>query len=536
MKKLILLTILAFLVAACGEDGTTVSNDAVSGDASKGKAAYDKRCSQCHGDEGGALGPGAAFMLPRPRIFKEQNSYKIRVTASGALPTDRDLFNIISRGLPGTAMPGFDNLSEQERWDMVAYLKTFNTNPDEEEGWGDAELVADSAPVDALMGQIQVPEFTEDMVIAGKAIYESNKCWQCHGHEGRGNGPSWPDLKDDFPYYDADGKEIAVKTPILPTNLTIPDRYRGGAEPYDVFRTVTTGLNGTPMPAYADSITVEDRWKLVAFVATFHPPKQETRDEVVRAKRVDALPEADTEEAWAATGAAAARFPLLANVVEPPRNFWTSVEYVSAQAVYTETHIALRVQWDDRSESKGANIDHEYADRDINIYNTTDHPDQLAVQFAARNEDPMVRPYFLLGDSKRATNNWWWTAHDNKTTERNGKGWPNIKEQPQSSQGTTGRVTYSDGRYTAVFTRTLLTDNPKNDAQFKPGAFLPIAFNIWDGSRGEVGNRRNLSTWYWLQLEPPIPPNQKYVAPTSFGISLFFMIGLVLWVQRRRRQ
>ena len=136
-------------------------------------------------------------------------------------------------------------------------------------------------------------------------------------------------------------------------------------------------------------------------VATGHPP--ENRDEIVLASRVDAVP-ADAE-AWAAIEVA--RFEMLPNIVTAPRLFWGSIDYVSVQAVYTDTELAMRVQWDDRTESKGTNVNHVYEDRDTKVYRATDHPDQFAVQFPVKN-DPTVRPFFMMGDAKRSTNLWWW--------------------------------------------------------------------------------------------------------------------------------
>ena len=71
---------------------------AMEGDPDEGQKEYLEHCSQCHGEDGNADGSGALFMLPRPRVFKENTSYKIRTTPSGELPTEQDLFNIISKG------------------------------------------------------------------------------------------------------------------------------------------------------------------------------------------------------------------------------------------------------------------------------------------------------------------------------------------------------------------------------------------------------------------------------------------------------
>ena len=69
-------------------------------------------------------------MDPRPRDFTA-GTYKFRITQSGELPTDEDLFRTISRGLTGTPMQAFDDeiikngLTEEERWQVIYYIQTF---------------------------------------------------------------------------------------------------------------------------------------------------------------------------------------------------------------------------------------------------------------------------------------------------------------------------------------------------------------------------------------------------------------------------
>ena len=93
------------------------------GDAQAGKSVYEKKCALCHGDKGDGKGPAADLLEPRPRDFTT-GVYKIRTTV-GKVPTDQDLFDVITRGMPGTFMPAWDVLAEKDRWSLVAYLKTF---------------------------------------------------------------------------------------------------------------------------------------------------------------------------------------------------------------------------------------------------------------------------------------------------------------------------------------------------------------------------------------------------------------------------
>ena len=484
------------------------------GDAGRGKEIYTKNCAQCHGAEGGGDGPAAKRVLPRPRVFKDNATYKFRTTPSDALPTDQDLFNIITRGIPGSSMPSFDTLVEQERWDLVAFIKSLA------EEFADPQELAAAKPLPELANPPERPKPSAESTEKGRQLYEKNQCFKCHGTNGRGNGPSWPELKDSW-----------NDTPILPANLTSPETYRGGAEPFDIFRTFSTGLRGTPMPEYQSAIPdAAERWHLVNYVVSLHAPRATDPGAKIVVSRVDALPESDDDAAWAA--ATPARIRTLPNVIERPRLFWQSVEFITVQALYTSNEIALRIRWDDRTNSKGTNVDQKYEDADGSIYRGTPHPDQLAIQLPPRF-DGKTRPYVLFGDNKRPANLWWWRADQNSFSEIDAKGYGAFTRQPDGSQGLKGRVTFDDGRYTMVVRRALSTEQTKNDAQFVSGAFLPILFHVWDGDRGEVGTRRALTTWYWLYLEAETPRNAFVLPPIAFLVTLGLLLGLV---QRTRKR
>src|SRR5687768_15481310 len=91
-----------------------------------GKVVYDKWCAGCHGATGKGDGSAARYMLPPPRDFTK-GVYQIRTTASGEIPSDADIKRVIDEGMPGTAMPEWKSrLSEQERNELVTYLKSFS--------------------------------------------------------------------------------------------------------------------------------------------------------------------------------------------------------------------------------------------------------------------------------------------------------------------------------------------------------------------------------------------------------------------------
>ena len=81
-----------------------------------GKQAYGEHCSNCHGEKGDGRGEKAAELSVAPGDFTDAAAMRRR--------TDGELFWQITRGrLP---MPAFeDKLSDQERWQLVDYIRTF---------------------------------------------------------------------------------------------------------------------------------------------------------------------------------------------------------------------------------------------------------------------------------------------------------------------------------------------------------------------------------------------------------------------------
>ena len=98
------------------------------------------------------------------------------------------------------------------------------------------------------------PAMTPERLARGKQLYADAECLACHGDRGRGDGPSAPTLKDN--------RELAIAA----TDLTQPQRFKNGDRPQDVYRTLMTGLSGTPMPSYADSLEPDQAWDLAYFV------------------------------------------------------------------------------------------------------------------------------------------------------------------------------------------------------------------------------------------------------------------------------
>jgi mono/diheme cytochrome c family protein len=83
----------------------------------EGASIYATSCATCHGEAGEGDGPAAAGLEQKPADLHADHVQE---------NTDGALFYIVSHGRPGTAMPAWeDQLSEEERWHVVNFLRTF---------------------------------------------------------------------------------------------------------------------------------------------------------------------------------------------------------------------------------------------------------------------------------------------------------------------------------------------------------------------------------------------------------------------------
>src|SRR6185436_833151 len=252
---------------------------------------------------------------------------KVRTTPNGALPTHQDLVNIIRRGMPYTSMPAWPNFTDQEVSDIAYFLTTFSpdfANPEK-------EPKAVSLPT--------APKPTKESVEQGKKLFEENGCIKCHGTLGRGDGPSAPTLTDDWGH------------PIRPADLSQSWTFRGGSSREDIFRTMSTGLNGTPMPSFLEALTPEQRWAITDFIDSLSGSNGPGYSNLVVAKHV-ADPIDLAKGAASFASAPVARFPIVGQIMEPGRSFHPPATSVTVQAIHDADSIALLVRWHDMSAEK----------------------------------------------------------------------------------------------------------------------------------------------------------------------------------------
>jgi cytochrome c oxidase cbb3-type subunit 2 len=215
-----------------------------------GKEVYERRCTGCHGAKGDGNGPAATFLFKqRPRNFNAA-VFKFRLTQK-PVPTDGDLLRTITRGVRGTAMPAWYELPLTDRLAVIQYIK-YELAVDRSDPAKPYGFFTEEPPGPPLyIGQ--PPAASQAIVAHGKDVWQNAKCWECHGNTGKGDGEKAAGLKDDFGF------------PSRPADLT-SGQFKSGPAVEDIFRTMSTGLSGTPMPTYRDSLPEQDRWALAYYV------------------------------------------------------------------------------------------------------------------------------------------------------------------------------------------------------------------------------------------------------------------------------
>ncbi len=231
-----------------------------------GRDIYAMACLTCHGADGRGSGSVGATLSPRrapqPRDFTSAE-FKLRSTPSGHLPTTADLFRTVTEGIRSAGgpltfglrgsriMPGFRFMPEEQRLEVIEYVKTFN-----KAFWERPEVKVIAVP--------SRPVFTAERLARGRQLYADAECAKCHGDTGRGDGPSAPELKD------------VTGLPTRATDLRKPARFKAGGRPEDIYRTLMTGLAGTPMPSYGDALEAEQTWDLVYYVLSLSNDRRVT--------------------------------------------------------------------------------------------------------------------------------------------------------------------------------------------------------------------------------------------------------------------
>jgi len=235
--------------------------------ATSGTELYAAKCAICHGILGAGDGRAAQHVFPAPRNFRVEPFHLVSTT--NRIPSLQDADNVIRQGMPGTSMPAYDALSE-EQTDLLAreVLRLYRDGLLEQftsllAGIGetaDEDEVNDlvhsrTTPKDAIIVPAIGQPDTES-IARGKRTY-GQVCKQCHGATGCGA----PDalLFDD------------IHRPSRARDL-VNEPFKGGHNPGALFLRLYAGMPGTAHPA-ASNLPEDQLVDLVQFCRSLSNPR-----------------------------------------------------------------------------------------------------------------------------------------------------------------------------------------------------------------------------------------------------------------------
>jgi len=526
-----------------------------------GKRVYFTKCVWCHGVDGAGDGPGADRLWPRPRNFN-QGTFKIRHTASGELPLfdpkktqqgQNDLFETVTHGLPGSAMPPWEGiLTEEQRLQVLSFV---TTQLIKDRSFQDKESETQTV---LQLASLTPKAATEESVKRGSELIVEKKCIECHGVEGRGDGNAF-NLKDDWGFS------------IQPADWHKCWNFRGSRQdPYNVsniFRTFSTGVNGTPMPSFADTTSVDERWDIANFVNSLCERNAEGKplpidpltdkpkiNFVIPSDMVEGeIPEDIDAEAWQK---APKRYVAMGGqITHKPRNFVNRIDDIWVRSLYNETSIAYLIEWDDRTKSVAegklpwepteVNIDVQEQEprtgeegsiaakqNNYDVFN-----DAVAIETAVKwKELPApIKPRYLFGSNEQyPVDIVKWEA-DGSLRAFKGTGWDQDFEERDTYEENLKlrKAEWKNGRWYVMIERPVGNKKDQDydeDTFFEVGQYIPTVFFAWDGHNGDAGRKMAVSAFYYTFMNPPIP-EETYIYPVVIAFGVVLLEG---WVLTRR--
>jgi mono/diheme cytochrome c family protein len=188
---------------------------------SNGKIIYEEKCAPCHGADG--LGKGNLsdqFIEPLPAIGLAEVARLVKPI---------DWFQVVTQGRMDKQMPPFSSLSDQERWDVVAYVYSLSTSMDQ--------------------------------VAHGQELYATN-CVNCHGENGKGDGAQ---------------ASLLEKTP---TDLSSQE-WISKISSFEISQSIKNGV-GNSMPALGNQLNESDIWSIIDYLrfVTFQAPSSVAQEDI----------------------------------------------------------------------------------------------------------------------------------------------------------------------------------------------------------------------------------------------------------------
>ena len=487
----------------------------------QGKQIYVQQCSACHGVQGRGDGVAEYLLYPKPRDFVTAN-YRL-VSTWDRVPTDQDLFDTITRGMPGSAMPSWGHLPRDQRWALVYYIKSLaekrlTVKPQK-------KPAADGSGGEGVIDVPPVPPYDSAARARAQELYK-DACASCHGPTGRGDGAQ--------EQVDAEGY------PTRPRDLTT-GIFKGNPDPVSLYQRIVAGIPGSPMPS-SDWSYGQDAWHLVHYVRSLSSETQRQRVEMkkfsIEAKRVKSLPSHPDSGVWR---------------LAPPVNlhlmplWWRSnrPEEVTVRAVHDGKELALLMVWQDET-------------NDHTALRPQDFRDAAAVQFSLTANPP----FFAMGEKNAPVNIWMWKSErqadlepayqdlekiypnvgidsypnislspleqphrhaltlesnptfvtgwgagnivsdpqrKNPAEDLTAQGFGTLRARPLIEQKVDAKGVYAENSYRVMFRRTLKATGQRS-VNIRPGSSVSIAFAVWNGSAGDRDGKKSVTIWQELRI------------------------------------
>jgi len=317
------------------------------------------------------------------------------------------------------------------------------------------------------------------------------------------------------------------------------------------------------MPSFTDSLSTEQRWAISDYIVSLSGGNGPGYTNLVVAKPVQE--QIDLAKGTASFASApVARFPILGQITEPGRSFHPPATSVTVQAIYDTESIALLVRWHDMGSDKGGKNgptlavppeeeesapggakpagDSPFGDAAVAADQPAADPfadaapavpasefsDAVSVQIPTLPPAGARKPYFIFGDPQNSVDLWFFDLAHSEPVQFLGRGSADVA--PNDVGELTGVASYDKGEWSAIFKRPL---RAASGAPFAPGQFMPIAFSVWDGFSRERGNRRGLTVWHSLYVEPEVVASA--VGPMIRTALVILAVELIVigWVRSR---
>ena len=497
---------------------------------------YALQCAGCHGEKGNGVSVASQFLFPKPRNFRA-GRFRLISTANG-IPTLRDLENVLVRGMPGSSMPPWPQLSEGDRRLLAEQVLEFRREGIRDKERATAKEEGDEVDVEEMEklvvslttpGEpIEVPDLgqpTAEVIARGRQLFLTVGCAACHGQEGRGDGQQ--------KMIDEEG------LPTRPRDLT-KGLFKGSSHPQSIYRLYLAGMPGTPMPALRKN-TPQELSDLTHFVLSLSDEKTRATTvlnrERISVRRVPTAPDTPDAVAWQDI----APVPLRTVPLWWRNEFPSSLE---VRAVHDDKSMAFHLSWADATAdqhtgktdlfrdavavelfrgtaepflgmgsvaapidvwlwSAGRNVSQDLEDVNPNVVvdlypfgeQLADTAEYRRAGTRTEKQDPLSLPALASGNQNVPSN----AARYASALEGGGPGTATFR--PAINQSVETQGVWKAGRWSVVLKRPLATSEPQQGLSLEAGQRTSVAFALWDGSHRDRAAQKIITIWQDLVLE-----------------------------------